>query len=113
MPHDIKDTTADRIDIDCRIRPANDNEQSTNRRERSYRLATEKIMTIGLGKKAVNYNFSLIHREESVQHDIQTRLKQKFFNRDRFRFLFMCYGQTGSGKTHAMSGGAWKNDGLL
>ena len=25
----------------------------------------------------------------------------------------MAYGQTGSGKTHTMSGGAWKNNGLI
>jgi hypothetical protein len=25
----------------------------------------------------------------------------------------MVYGQTGAGKTHTMSGGAWKNNGLI
>ena len=25
----------------------------------------------------------------------------------------MAYGQTGAGKTHTMSGGAWKNNGLI
>ena len=27
--------------------------------------------------------------------------------------VFMTYRQTGAGKTHTMSGGAWKNNGLI
>ena len=99
--------------MDIRIRPANNNEQQENRRDRSYRVATDKVITTGIGKRAHNYKFNHIYFEPAQQHHVLARVKERFSNRRNFRNLFMVYGQTGAGKTHTMSGGAWKNNGLI
>ena len=51
------------FDMDIRIRPANNNEQQENRRDRSYRIATDKVLTTGIGKRAHNYKFNHIYFE--------------------------------------------------
>jgi len=40
QPYKDTDKLEHLLDVDMRIRPANDNELSTNRKERSYRVAT-------------------------------------------------------------------------
>ncbi len=97
--------------MDIRIRPANNNEQQENRRDRSYRVATDKVLTTGIGKRAHNYKFNHIYFEPAQQRHVFDRVKDRFRRYDRN--LFMVYGQTGAGKTHTMSGGAWKNNGLI
>ncbi len=96
--------------MDIRIRPANNNEQQENRKDRSYRVATDQVLTTGVGQRANNFKFSHIYFEPALQHHVLDRVKQSFKSR---RNLFMVYGQTGAGKTHTMSGGAWKNNGLI
>ena len=96
--------------MDIRIRPANNNEQQENRRDRSYRVATDKVLTTGIGKRAHNYKFNHIYFEPAQQHHVFDRVTDRF---GQYRNLFMVYGQTGAGKTHTMSGGAWKNNGLI
>ena len=97
--------------MEIQIRPANNNEQQENRRNRSYRVATDKVLTTGIGKRAHNYNFNHIYFELAQQNHVFDRVKNCF--RRSERNLFMVYGQTGAGKTHTMSGGAWKNNGLI
>jgi len=97
--------------MDIRIRPANNNEQQENRRDRSYRVANDKVITTGIGRRAHNYKFNHIHLEPAQQHHVLERLKYRFDDPDMN--LFMVYGQTGAGKTHTMSGGAWKKNGLI
>jgi excinuclease UvrABC helicase subunit UvrB len=63
-----------------------------------------------VGARAHSYRFDHIYLEETKQTDVRTRLKKRFEN---FKNLLMCYGQTGSGKTYTMSGGAWKENGLI
>jgi DNA replication protein DnaC len=105
-----KDKLNERLDVDLRIRPANDNELSTNRKERNYRVSTKNIITTGVGARALSYRFSHIYFEPALTKHVQSRVKDHFVN---FRNLFICYGQTGAGKTHTMSGGAWKEHGLI
>jgi DNA replication protein DnaC len=97
--------------MDIRIRPANNNEQQENRRDHSYRVATDKVLTTGIGKRAHNYKFNHIYFEPALQHHVFDRVKDRFRRYDRN--LFMVYGQTGAGKTHTMSGGVWKHNGLI
>jgi hypothetical protein len=68
-------------------------------------------LTTGIGKRAHNYKFNHIYFEPAIQHHVIERVQERFGN--KHRCLFMAYGQTGSGKTHTMSGGAWKNNGLI
>jgi hypothetical protein len=57
------DKLGNKLDMDIRIRPANNNEQQENRRDRSYRVATDKVLTTGIGKRAHNYKFNHIYFE--------------------------------------------------
>ena len=97
--------------MDIRIRPVNNKEQQENRRDRSYRVATDKVLTTGIGKRAYNYKFNHIYFEPAQQHHVFDRINDRFLY--HYRNLFMAIGQTGAGKTHTMSGGAWKNNGLI
>jgi hypothetical protein len=111
VPYSKTDHLRDKLDVDLRIRPANDNELSTNRKERNYRPATDYIITTGVGARAKSYRFNHVYNEHALTKHVQQRVKDKFIR--EFRYLFMCYGQTGAGKTHTMSGGAWKDHGLI
>jgi hypothetical protein len=76
--------------MDLRIRPANDNELSTNRRERSYRVASNNIITTGVSERALSYKFNHVYFEEAQQDEVFDRVYSKFVNTRMT--LFLCYG---------------------
>ena len=98
------------IKINLRIRPRTDPElASKERRKRSYQPITEnEIISFGKGSQARHYHYNVILPETATQEDV---INQTY--KIDPRTAFIVYGQTGSGKTYTMSGGAWKNDGLI